>query len=468
MVSGRTRSRGRACWQLLLVLACGSSLSCSGRCKYDWVLLEDVYFWGKYMAGAGSGLAVADVDADGKDEVLVGNDCQDVDDACYNISGDAETSGVHVLDEPYEGGALSEVASVFIGERPSDADFGLQIDVVGDVTGDAYADLVIFGDRRDEGADTERGWHVFAGPLGSVAELRREEASAIVEVEPADTYWSHCGAPTARSLPVDGDGQADLVLSSGVVSGPVEGVVPRDSLCLDFEFCGLASGDVDGDGHEELLFSRDGDEDGDEPALVVWSPSGACEGEGPGAGTPVEWTLPARSFDDVLLAGHDLDGDGVGDVVYGQSYWDAATDEYGSFVYLLTDGSGGSMEDAYARFEPRHSGDRHVSLATGDFDGDGQPDLAFGIDSAWVYVYRGPIEPGVHAKEDADVLITACPEKVDDGGGCSWDGSFAETLAAGDLDGDGRDELVIGAPRMEADGVNDHNGRVYIAWGGGL
>jgi len=37
----------------------------------------------------------------------------------------------------------------------------------------------------------------------------------------------------------------------------------------------------------------------------------------------------------------------------------------------------------------------------------------------------------------------------------------------GDLDGDGRDDLVIGAPQMEEVG-HDFGGRVYIAWGGGL
>ena len=82
-----------------------------------------------------------------------------------------------------------------------------------------------------------------------------------------------------------------------------------------------------------------------------------------------------------------------------------------------------------------------VSLAAGDFDGDGEVDLAVGAPGAdgvgRVFIYRG-----------SDLKVGAHPSRVlYPLGAANVQGArFGWSLAAGDFDLDGRDDLAVGAP----------------------
>ena len=108
-----------------------------------------------------------------------------------------------------------------------------------------------------------------------------------------------------------------------------------------------------------------------------------------------------------------------------------------------------------------------ASLAIGDFDGDSELDLAIGApgknhgtgnpsDSGRAYVAYGPIEDGV--QNEFDIL----GEDDVPGQTPAADELFGSALAAGDFDGDGRGDLVVGAPGEFAGG----DGAVLSFYGG--
>jgi len=181
-----------------------------------------------------------------------------------------------------------------------------------------------------------------------------------------------------------------------------------------------------------------------------------------------------------MVGGIDLNGDGRSELVIGAPGRDRSGAPNSGAVYVYAGRprnemhSGAIADLAMITFLGANSSDNFgAAVAAGDLNGDGQADLFLGA-PAWsssevdhagqvaVY-YGGGTRQGTYDFYDADLVI------YDD------DSSAGRAHAGGviadgcDVNGDGIQDLVIGAPGASSDGVSSR-GRVYFVAGvpGGL
>jgi FG-GAP repeat protein len=148
---------------------------------------------------------------------------------------------------------------------------------------------------------------------------------------------------------------------------------------------------------------------------------------------------------------------GAVDIVYGSPFTKAARDLY---MTMNAPGIPGAAT-TNGRF-----GD---GTAPGDFNRDGYDDLAV---SAWGATVNGKTQAGrvfVFFGSASGLRVTGV-QTVDQespgvAGNADVDDEFGHAISAGDIDGDGYDDLAIGAPRDNPGGVNN-GGTVTVVWGG--
>ncbi|MFT5584122.1 MAG: hypothetical protein ACI9VR_001707 [Cognaticolwellia sp.] len=220
-----------------------------------------------------------------------------------------------------------------------------------------------------------------------------------------------------------------------------------------------SAGDVDADGFEDLIVGAALDDSDTGIAYLYY-------GSGTGLDTSVETELSASDGDenhlygtDVFGAG-DLNGDGYDDVVigapgHGQS---AISEEGAAYIYYgSATGLDTSTETQLVPSDlPDPSGYGKRVVGAGDLDGDGYDDLAIGapdvLGGGVVYVYYGS-SSGV--SDSTEVVLEGSYFF-----GTSAKGFGSALDAAGDLDGDGYDDLVV-ASRQGASG----RGETYLYYG---
>ncbi|MFE0510292.1 FG-GAP and VCBS repeat-containing protein [Streptomyces sp. NPDC058964] len=200
--------------------------------------------------------------------------------------------------------------------------------------------------------------------------------------------------------------------------------------------------DFNGDGYRDLAYVNssagisgpDGWEGG--AVTIVYGKSGGLDTAHPKVIHQDSPGIPGTGEEDDMfgdsLSSADLNKDGYADLVVGNQTEQVGRSEYRGSVTVVWGSrsglSGGTSvtPKSGANGEQAHFGS---DLATGDFTGDGSPDLAvIGGSEAWLY--RGPF-----TKSGSTGSVSKI-DKVDGG----W---YSARLAAGKVNGDGKTDLVI-------------------------
>jgi hypothetical protein len=355
---------------------------------------------------------------------------------------------------------------------------GRQVALVGDLDGVAGSELAIGAPFLAVGARNPGGVYVVSAPDPGVSDL-----SSTATVLLGEEDFDQLGAAVAGAGDADGDGQADLFLgalhegSAGeaagaayLIHGPLTGAPTRyvDDVATTRllgenpgDWAGWAvafAGPVNADGFDALLvgslLAGDGGVEDAGAAYLVHAPGSGDLNLGSATARLRGVSLQDYAGTAVSGAG-DVDGDGRDDVLIGATGTDHTGQIAGS-VYVLSGPVTGeqSLSSARVRLDGPGAGSFAGTsvAAAGDVDGDGYDDVLIGAtgfsDGAdqpgAAFLLLGPLAQGGWLDAEAHAILIGVGD--DDATGHSVAG-------VGDVDGDGRPDLAVGAPGHGAGGA---------------
>ena len=353
-------------------------------------------------------VAIGDLDGDGKLDLAVANNSS----ASVSVFRNTYTAGI------IDAGCFAAKVDFTTGENPRSL-------AIGDLDGDGKPDLVVVNSNS-----------------ASVSIFRNTSIVGTIDAGSFAAKVDFTTGTLPRSVAIgdlDGDGKPDLAVanySSASVSvfrnTSTAGTIDVGSFAAKVDFTtgsypqSVAIGDLDGDGKPDLVTANNSSSS----VSVFRNTSMAGTIDAGSFAAKVDFTVGAESYS---VAIGDLDGDGKPDLVTVNSPLSSAVSilrnistagiiNSGSFAAKVDFTTG----DIYFSTDP-------YSVAIGDLDGDGKPDLAvanYSSSYSSVSVFRNTstvhnINTGSFA---AKVYFAA--------------GANPYSVAIGDLDGDGKPDLV--------------------------
>ncbi|MCK6531151.1 FG-GAP-like repeat-containing protein, partial [Myxococcota bacterium] len=412
--------------------------------------------------------AAGDVNGDGYADVVIG--------AHNRSNGQTNEGQAHV----YVGSSSGlRSTAIWTGEsNQTSANFGRAVASAGDVDGDGLADVVVGAPYLDDGETDEGRAYVFLGSGGAPSTLSYWHADS----GQSSAYF---GCSVSGAGDVNGDGYSDIVVGAYAYDGgdadegraylylgSAAGLSTSPSWTAESNQAGAAfgyavagAGDVNGDGYSDVLVGARTYDDGDtnEGRAYVY------HGSSSGLGASPAWTAESNQadayFGAVVSGAGDVNGDGYSDVIVGAYYYDNGESGEGrAYVYL---GSAGGLATAPAWTAEGDQAGAYFGYSVsgaGDVDGDGYGDVVVGAP----YFDNGQTEEGrAFVFLGSESGLGASPAWTAESNQASASFGFAVS-EAGDVNGDGYGDVIVGAPSYDNGHTDEGRAYVYLGSADGL
>ncbi len=406
------------------------------------------------QSGANLGRSVrtaGDVNGDGYSDVIVG------------VDGYAN-SPVYGRACVYFGSTagLSSAPTWIAEGDQSGSRFGWCVDSAGDVNGDGFSDVIVGAHYYDNGEYDEGAAFVFHGGPSGPNWVTNWYAKGVQ----ADEYF---GDSVASAGDVNGDGFGDIIfgapgydsqggralLYQGGATGPTgtpSWETTGEGTWSSYGDCVTGAGDVNGDGYSDVVVS-DSSYDTSRGKVYLYL------GSGTGLSATCAWTAEGGAYSNAFglsaATAGDVNGDGYSDLIVGECGHSGNTGK----AYVFHGGSSGlsTLPSWTALGEAIEQRFGYSVASAGDVNGDGYSDVIIGVygddDSppGKAYLYSGS-PSGLSA-------IPSWTASIEGAGN-----GFAFCVAtAGDVNGDGFSDVIVGAPYY--DHPENDEGAAFIYFG---